>query len=78
MSNYNISYSQYKNNYYLPQRIGPGSLGNNQVRMCKFCSQNGFYNEPIVFRKISGKWIPFDYYSGQRHQHVYPEANTND
>jgi hypothetical protein len=69
MANYNVSYGRYK--YYLPQRIGPGALSNDQVKMCKICSQNGYHNEPIVFRKHNCKWIPLNYYDGQKHEHHY-------
>jgi hypothetical protein len=68
MANNYISYNQYKH-YYLPQRIGPGALGNDQVKMCKFCSQNGFHNEPIIFRRHNGRWHPVNYFNGQPHQH---------
>jgi hypothetical protein len=64
----NIGYTTHNYKYYyLPQRIGPGALGNDQVKMCKYCSQNGFHNEPIVFHKLSGKWVPFNYFDGRQH-----------
>lgn len=64
MSEYNISYSQYKK-YYLPQRIGPGALGNNQVEMCQVCSQNDWPHEAVVYR--DGRIL--NYYTGEEHVH---------
>lgn len=67
MSNYNISHDQYKNHYggyYLPQRIGPGSLANDQVKRCYKC------NDPIQFRKRpDGTYQLLDYFTGQQHTH---------
>ncbi|MPZ05864.1 MAG: hypothetical protein GEU26_05495 [Nitrososphaeraceae archaeon] len=60
----------YTNKYYLPQRIGPGALGNDQVKKCFTCRNNGFINESITFKKRpDGSWLLVDYYSGQPHEH---------
>jgi hypothetical protein len=66
MANHNIQYNQYnKYSYYLPQRIGPGALPNDQVKHCYKC------RKPIQFRKRSDNkgWQLLDYFTGQPHQH---------
>ena len=67
MSSFNNRTQPYKNyDYYLPQRIGPGALGNEQVRRCYKCK------EPIAFKKRqdgSGGWQLLDYFTGQQHEH---------
>jgi hypothetical protein len=65
MSNHFKPIDQYTNNdYYLPQRIGPGALPNDQIKKCYKC------NEPIQFRKRpDGTWQLLDYFTGQQHVH---------
>ena len=65
-SNYDISSIRYKKYpYYLPQRIGPGALPNEQVRRCYKCK------EPIAFRRRqNGKgWQLLNYFDGTFHEH---------
>ncbi len=63
MSEYNISRDQYK--YYLPQRLGPGALQNEQVTICRICSKNGYKHEPIMIR--AEKLV--NYNDGSEHIH---------
>ncbi|MGC1132845.1 MAG: hypothetical protein WA941_08480 [Nitrososphaeraceae archaeon] len=66
MSNNSISYNQYKKySYYLPQRIGPGALPNNQLTMCKVCNKNGYPHEAVV---IQDEKI-VNYHDGSEHIH---------
>jgi hypothetical protein len=65
MANYYKPIDQFKNyDYYLPQRIGPGALPNDQIRKCYKC------NGPIQFRKRpDGTYQLLDYFTGQQHVH---------
>jgi len=59
----NISRDQYK--YYLPQRIGLGSLPNELISICRICAENGYKNEAVIRR--SGKLV--NYTDGSEHIH---------
>ena len=66
MSGFNKNTYPYKKyDYYLPQRIGPGALQNEQVRRCYKCKV------PIGFKKRhdGSGWQVLDYFTGQQHEH---------
>ena len=48
---------------------GAGTLENDKIKCCKFCTANGFSHEAIIFRKATiVKWVIFDYFRPwQRH-----------
>ncbi|MGH9926593.1 MAG: hypothetical protein ACRD5B_14575 [Nitrososphaeraceae archaeon] len=67
----NIYIESFTNKHYsLPQRIGPGSLPNDKVPMCRICASQGFPHESVVSRKMSdGIRRILNYNNGKVHQH---------
>ncbi|MGH9988354.1 MAG: hypothetical protein ACRD8W_30840 [Nitrososphaeraceae archaeon] len=74
MSDYNKNSLPYKNyDYYLPQRVGPGALANEQVRRCYKCK------EPIAFKKRpDGTYQLLNYFDGTFHEHGRKEEEVDD
>ena len=68
-SNHNDDDPNYKY-YYLPQRIGPGSLPNNRVPTCDVCRENGYPHESVIAKTLPNNTIRIvNYFDGSEHVH---------